>query len=411
MIGWVVLALVIVAVLYIIYSLDRDSDRRRRQRAAAHRAKSCGTFDEHAKAELAELSAIQDKTAEDYVNRGRIYRFNVLEGNLAQDPWIAEAATDDYAAAARIVRADTTAPATDTADDALLWAIRDFERAAGQRMLHQDAPVEAARAQHDAVAAGLPGGAPAAAVAHEALQQTAHKWTDDRQSVHDPKINSDLRLVLSIVRRDGSPRGASAADIEQWAARHVKNPEKLAAVRRVLGKMQGNEWISTYGAGEADILGAMWARADHPKNAPVRDDARAAVVEALADCEERGNLVCINGRCARILNSLATIDYDPIVAAGALTFEAYRNQLFDEVDKAIAAEIDSLQREAPSPQLRAAAEAFAGGGFADKEGEALLGKHLGARIDRVVDRYADKFTPDEAVTLRDECRALAGIDL
>ena len=170
----------------------------------------------------------------------------------------------------------------------------------------------------------------------------AIKYTDDKQNVHDSKVNHDLRTTLQTLRAQAAPGLSSDICIDE-AHKFIgkiddQNKADLAA--RVLEQIKKKEYISTFNMREDMIFAYVWDRSNHPENAENGDLIREAIINSLADSVENGALVCINGRCSRMINSLATLDFDSSMGA-ALTFEAYRNQIFQEVKEIVNQAIDN----------------------------------------------------------------------
>jgi len=133
---------------------------------------------------------------------------------------------------------------------------------------------------------------------------------------------------------------------------------------------------------------------------------REAIVNALADSIEGGNQVCINGRCARVLNSLVTLDYDENVGA-AMTFEAYKNQIFQETKEIINQELDRALAST-NDKLRAVGEAYEGSDVeVDSTVEEQFKQEIKQEIDRNMEKYEDKLTPAEIDNLKQECYVYA----
>jgi hypothetical protein len=181
----------------------------------------------------------------------------------------------------------------------------------------------------------------------------APEYRSDSQNVHDTKLNGDLNATLAKLTETG-PKGSTeidAAIVE--CIDYVKDkPNALAAAQ----KMREGTHISTYNTNEAYILAAVWRRCDHRFNVDNRELMREAVSVSLTDCTENGGLVCINGRCSRLLGSLVLLDFDSTVGS-ALTFDAYKNQIYEETKEMFEREIEELHKS-DSADMRQLAQSY-----------------------------------------------------
>jgi hypothetical protein len=151
-------------------------------------------------------------------------------------------------------------------------------------------------------------------------------------------VNADLRDILRRLKDtapfdfDPARSIAEARDFIVDTYQHDNNNHnKIVDAIAGLDKAAECNLISTFNETEDRIFAYVWERCSYPKNASNRLLMREAVINSLADGTENGSQVCINGRCARMLNSLVTLDYDSAVAGSALTMEAIRNQIFQEM--------------------------------------------------------------------------------
>ena len=126
---------------------------------------------------------------------------------------------------------------------------------------------------------------------------------------------------------------------------------------------------------------------------------RQALFDALVDCWERGigedALQCVDGRIARIVSSLALLDWDER-NWGVLRVEERRNEVFARAQRAIRAAAEEAAALPADNPLHAAGKAFlatnpaelAAAGEVDPAAEAEFVAATRARIGRVVDAYA-----------------------
>lgn len=157
----------------------------------------------------------------------------------------------------------------------------------------------------------------------------------DPQNVHDHQVTVTYNKTLDKL---GEPYLDADAAIDEIHA-YITNNDKLSGsvatrAKRVLAMARENATISTYNSREGDILAAVWCRANDFRNSNNSQGIKDAIVDALADGVENGNPVCVGGRTARVLGSLAALDFDPDVS-NAKTYSMYKQQIFDESYKII----------------------------------------------------------------------------
>jgi hypothetical protein len=227
------------------------------------------------------------------------------------------------------------------------------------------------------------------------------QYTDDRQNVHDTKINSDLNEIL---RKIATPVNSQAeiADARRYINAEFDGIKRIRA-NEALSAMEAGGTMSTYGDTEDHIFALVWKRCKDPRNADNREIMHEAVANALADCYDGTplSLVCANGRCSRIINSLATIDYDPTMT-GAMTFEAYKNTIMQEAGEIFDNAIENAKEEGGDMQRVALA-------YTDPnvdsppEAEREFKNRLRDSVDNMLNGYRDKFTLQELERIRQEC--------
>lgn len=253
------------------------------------------------------------------------------------------------------------------------------------------------RVRNAAATAMGPTGVPTrAAVIEEVLKPT---YTDDRQNVHDTKINNDLNEILRKISSSVSTDD-EITSARSYISKIPDNTRRRRASEALTVMAEGGP-MSTYKLNEAHIFALVWKRCSHPQN----DESilREAVVDALADCFDGHppHLVCANGRCSRVINSLALIDYDPSIT-GAMTFEAYKNLVMREAAEIFENAI--ADAEAGTDDERQVARSYTNPTVtANPEAERTFKDQLRDSVDRMLDNYSDKFNARELEQLRTEC--------
>lgn len=436
MLSYIALAVVcIILIIVIYYAFVANSDRSKRRRSERFLQESAGIFDDNARRALHELTQIEDPAPGDLFRRGNIVEYNIMEGNVrtrvgesadARRERILAVGTiaRDYTDALRgMRRVEYRGNMDDYNPGFMLRRMEDF----GQRFDDDDDPMMwqilagfndtlttvGPAVRQDVIENRQQRAAAAAENREEAIDNyfdDAIKFTSDPQNVHDSKVNEDLRKTLRKLR-ETAPRVDSRAAIaecrkyiQEEYAKDPDNARKVNDALRILDIISRGESIGTFQDNEDRIFAVTWERTKHPRNRRNADLMKEAVVNALADSIERGANVCINGRCGRVLNSLVTLDYDSGVG-GAMTYEAYKNQIFQETQNIIKAEI-ARAKESPDDTMRAVGESYEGANVeVSPEAEEAFKKYVKAEIDRNLDAYEGQLNPQEISQLKQECYA------
>ncbi len=427
MFKYILVALLVVLVVCLIYWVFYyDHDQARRKRAARLLIESVGVFDAAAREALKETNRITNPRAIDHFRSGNILRYNLREGrhdNRRYRDWIA---TEYINTLTQLVRE----PLTDGANnDFMLHNIEEFGGNIANQLTEEELQDQILLGFFDAIHNNVPAArkdivearaADAQATAKNRAEavnialDSATKYTSDSQNVHDSCVNKDLRETLRKLKQSASNTKLDAGQcideaieyINDTYARDTARSTKAQNALRVLNTVRQGTPISTFADTEDRIFAYTWKRCEHPNNAGNEDKMREAVVNALADSIENGNQVCINGRTSHILNSLATLDYDPALGS-AMTFEAYRNQIFQETKDIINNEIENAKASADD-KLRAVGEAYETGDVsADTAADAQFKESIKTRIDNNVDTYKDKLSDNDRDNIKQECYVYA----
>lgn len=455
----VLLAIVIVAVICLIFYILVMKPYRSHSRIQRLLEISNGTFDEPAQQALRDLDELTDLTPGQHAIRGNLIRYNLLE-NPRQIP---RARTErrqfgrmvrDYEQAIRGLgqrlrvggevhgdnnRIDNRGGIIDGNFGDDLWNPRrgnvgvgigdenpefilhnamtlndlfgpmaqdpleeDFDILQMMMLLNgainENAPIVQRNTIETRVANAAAGAGNRAEVVANALRP---QYTEDRQNVHDTKINSDLNEIL---RKIATPVNVQAeiADARRYIIAEFDGIKRARAIE-ALNAMEAGGTMSTYGDTEDHILALVWKRCKDPRNAENREIMHEAVANALADCYDGTplSLVCANGRCSRVINSLATIDYDPTMT-GAMTFEAYKNTIMQEAGEIFDSVIENAKEE--GGDMRQVALAYTDPTVdSPPEAERDFKNRLRDSVDNMLNGYRDKFTPQELERIRQEC--------
>jgi hypothetical protein len=436
MFNYIALAVVIIILIIVIYRVFiGNSDKSKRGRAETFYQNSSGTFDENARRALVELTQIDNPQPQDRFRRANIIEYNILEGNTQQRANEGENGrrtrinaigniTRDYVDTLRGLRGHVRdIHDTDFNPGFMINRIENFgDRAMWEtdddllilfQGLNTTLANEAPAVRREIIEDRKERAINNAENMEEAIDnyfEDAVKYTSDAQNVHDSKVNEDLRRTLRKLRSStGRVNASSSINQARDYIRNVyaldpANIHKVTNALAVLNTIEKGERITTFDDNEDNIFAYTWERCNHPNNADNEENLKEAVINALADSIERGTQVCINGRTSRVLNSLASLDFDEEVG-NAMTYEAYKNQIFTESQEIIKQEIRRA-KESDMALLRAVGESYEGRNVnVDPDVEEKFKEEVKMELSRNVERYADRLTDKEINQLKEECYA------
>lgn len=240
----------------------------------------------------------------------------------------------------------------------------------------------------------------------EQYTERAIENTEDPQNVHDSKVNQDLRTTLERLKQQ-APRGISPTQSITEARNYINANfigTKQDKAMRVLNMIAQGNRITSLGSKEDEVFMYTWERSNHPNNEEQQDIIRNAIVDSLIDCFEHGNMVCINGRCGRVLASLATIDFDDNVGA-VNTFENYKNEIFREANKIIQSEIDKA-KESSDAEIKAVGKSYEDPNIeTNQAAEERFQNIVKGKLDIMLERYSNKLNHQEIENMRKDIYA------
>jgi len=382
--------------------------------AAQHYQASNGIYDEHAKNAI---DAVNENVPEDRFTRAQVRLYNIMHDDRFDNMYrgqVLDAVANDYF---HVMNDLNMIPAPDA--DFMLMQMHAFNDTYNPALpfganLDYIDNVNTVRSIQERKQAAAAEAIPAKAV--EKYFEESIQYTPDPQNVHDRAVVSDLSKTLSRIRMyeqdtvdsDKALRAADEFILRVYGRSALNSAQKASDARRVLARIAERNYISSYNDTEDNIFASVWGRADHPSNGESADIIREAIIDSLADSVQNCDIVCINGRTSRVLNSLATIDSDSLIADAAMTKQTYKNQVFAETQEIIKREIEHA-KSSTDPALSAVGRAFEGSNEAvDSAAEQLFVQNVKEEIGRNLEQYHDKFTPDEFSKITAECHA--GID-
>lgn len=174
-----------------------------------------------------------------------------------------------------------------------------------------------------------------------ASDKTPHvAWHSNNQNVHDEAINKSVLEQYKKLQEENEKEELDKfgiAHLESWLVENRTTISRYADygnIRKTMERASADLPVPSmhrYGEPEikeTEVLSEVWKRANSPSQN--NENSREALIRALSDCVEAGNLVCTDGRVARYVGSMAAID----TKFGELkTKEAFRNEFYEGCSK------------------------------------------------------------------------------
>jgi len=329
------------------------------------------------------LGELPDMQADDHYLRGTIL-LNMI-GDVMQDTRVGQLINDHFTAAAQDITANNAEN-----PDFIAYRIAVFVPADEAKTEMLQTRAETALLNNETKQAAV-----------NQFFNDSIQYTNDTQNVHDPKVNNDLRDTISKIKvdLDHNEIAEIIKQVTQAVDDLADDNVKRNNAKQALSRFTGNS-ISTFECLDTEILAWAWRRCSHPMNVDKRADMQDAIIDALADCVEHGSVVCINGRCSRILSALVLLDYDPTVGQ-ASTFEIYKNQILEESNDILQRAIESYQDD---PELSAAAQSYKDANITvNPDDEAKFKQKVMAEINSNIESYSDKLSREDIIKIKEYC--------
>lgn len=163
-------------------------------------------------------------------------------------------------------------------------------------------------------------------------------WTSDTQNVHDSHLTNDVdKSYQKIIV--GLPKLIDASfeitnlknELMTMSTNGTITKDIYENALKTINSMRPDSVYSKIGESESNILANIYRRINIPSNLNRRKDLIHSLAINLSNAVERNNVsnmpVCVSGRVASAISSLAYLDSDPDI--GILkTKEAIRNEVF-----------------------------------------------------------------------------------
>jgi hypothetical protein len=166
----------------------------------------------------------------------------------------------------------------------------------------------------------------------------------DAQNVHEPQVSHDISRIYSAIKVENDKE-----DMITGGAENHQNID-IAAIRKEIlthpftsepARQRAISVLETMGKGgevtalhdnEKNILINVWKRVHSSDNDDRRQFLKDAFMDSLSNGMEKNYygdyaMVCANGRCDRVINSLTLIDSNPEISKPVKTKEIMRNEV------------------------------------------------------------------------------------
>jgi hypothetical protein len=166
------------------------------------------------------------------------------------------------------------------------------------------------------------------------------QWNSESQNVHDSSIYVVLKDQIFKARELNAKipeiESKNYAYITNWLRmRYCDDAAKSHKIDQVLRILDSNyPTRSIPGITEQDVFVAAWRRSQDPTNASRMTQMYEAFGDAILDCVEGGNVVCIDGRISKIWQSLALLDNNKEMGI-MRSKQMIRNEIYEKCAKAV----------------------------------------------------------------------------
>lgn len=216
----------------------------------------------------------------------------------------------------------------------------------------------------------------------------------DPQNVHETQVSGDLERIYTNIKFENDKddmitggvdnrQGVSIEDIRNAINAHKfsKEDERRRALT-VLDTMNNGGEITKLHDNERNVLLNVWKRIHSSDNDNRRDNLRASLIDSLASGMEKNYygdyaMVCANGRCGRVINSLTLLDANKDISRPIKTKEIMKNEVFSKSYKILENEL----KKAPADVVKA---------YNGTTPESQINAELTKRVDDFMDNVKSK---------------------
>jgi hypothetical protein len=238
------------------------------------------------------------------------------------------------------------------------------------------------------------------------------QYTNDGQNVLDSAVNEQLRRTWKQLQKN-TPVNDNKTNIINVIRKYIiQNNSNYSATKQnkaliALEEIQKDNLYGTLGASGMEVCSTVWRRSDLSINEKNKSLIKDAIVDSLSDMiTENGHVVCFNGRCARLLESLVLTDVDDNSVIGVMTLEQIRNDVFQKSNEILQETIKSVsQGHGSRPDLETVAKSYIDPLIlTDKTAEKRFKELVKGKVDTYLQQtYADRLSDKDYNNIRDHC--------
>jgi len=396
------LVVIIVIILCIIYMFRNKIMRRRYKKIYK---KSGGLYDDNAISALKIINKIDKPNLEDYFNAGTIIGFNIMQGDFTENTNAISDVIYNYGTALnRILQNERVENPHDIDRQFMLNRIEDFEARIIETNI--DIPelnvidITLHEAKDKVKTEDI------AERKTESILNTKKdsankfidksiKYTSDTQNVHDSLLCQDLRESLHSLMKTcdiTKTLDETLNEIREFVTNKYSekaNGNKINKIFATLDTINENNYIGTLNTYEGEIIKVIWDRTNQIGNAANSDKMKEALIDSMVDCWENEILVCINGRCARYISSISTLDFDNSVGQVG-TKETYRNEILEKTRQLLEEAIKEAKESANDDMKKIGLSYEDPKISINEKVEKEFKENLRKKIDSMVDKYKSK---------------------
>lgn len=169
-------------------------------------------------------------------------------------------------------------------------------------------------------------------------------FTNDVQNVHDSAVNEQLRTLFNKLKEE-TPPVIDKKQVTDEITEHINTTRDKKDKEKALyslKNMASDKFNSTINTTEDNLVNLVWNRSKMPLNYENKHLIQDAVVDSLIDMSSKNDsIVCSNGRCARMLESLVCTDAETDIVTGVMTTEQIRNDILQKSNEILQTTIET----------------------------------------------------------------------
>lgn len=169
----------------------------------------------------------------------------------------------------------------------------------------------------------------------------------DAQNVHEPQVSKSISQIYDVIKHENDKedmitggldnrKDLDIGSIRTEVTKHkfMDEPARQRALSVLETMSKGGE-VTVLHDNERNILLNVWRRIHSGDNSEQREFLIDAFMDSLSNSMEKNYygdyaMVCANGRCDRVINSLTLIDSNPVISKPIKTKEIMRNEILSK---------------------------------------------------------------------------------